>query len=513
MRLAVAFGLLSCVCFAQPVTYTVAGNLVQFRARDGAAEFEWLSSASFRFRRDWRPNSSPKLPRTASKIEFQTEERGTEVVLTSRYLSVIIDRATFGIGVTAEGKPIDLGVFAKEPGKLVCRRSLVAGEQLFGLGTTESKGLDNRGLRISGDPDLLLSSEGYGLVYRTPGNYVYDLGASNPKVMRVVLNGADSIEEFFYYGPTPKEILESRRQQLSLDELPSEYLRILSERELPGDVTQLPAGSACELMHSLAQLSMSGRLYPATDIARTPASIAPLLPLLYSASGQAAESLKHQRERWTPYLIAYLREAFDRGFPIVRPLVMQFPRDVALHDVYDELMIGDELLIAAPCNAAGDRAVRLPMGIWTDLRDNRQYQGKREVRLRADVDNWPVLVRNGSILPLQEHGRLELHYFPSLGAEFFLYEPAVEEHSQYHAGPAGDYWRLETESKVARRYEWVMHHVDRPRYVARDEVMFEAVDSREALRPGTWYHDPANRNLHVLIDVPARIDHILNIRF
>ena len=193
-------------------------------------------------------------------------------------MSVAIDRATFAIAVTAEGKNIDLGAATQAPGKIVCRRPLIEGEQLFGLGASESKGLGIRGLRITGDPDLILSSAGYGLVYRTPGNYVYDLGATEPGMMRVVLNGADSMEEFFYYGASPKEIFETRRQQLSLDELPSEYLRILSERELPGDVTHIPEGGDCEFVRSLAQLSMSGRLYPAADLAKAPSSIAPLLP-------------------------------------------------------------------------------------------------------------------------------------------------------------------------------------------------------------------------------------------
>ncbi len=355
MRLFAALGLVSAICMAQPTTYTIAGNLVLFRAHDGAAEFEWLSGASFRFRREWRPHSGPSLPRTSTKVEFRTEERGTDVVFTSRYMSVAIDRATFAIAVTAEGKSIDLGAATRAPGKIVCRRPLIDGEQLFGLGASESKGLGIRGLRITGDPDLLLSSSGYGLVYRTPGNYVYDLGATEPGVMRVVLNGADSMEEFFYYGASPKEIFETRRQQLSLDELPSEYLRILSERELPGDVTHVPPGGDCEFVRSLAQLSMSGRLYPAADLAKAPPPIAPLVPILYSSDGRAAESMREQRRRWTPYLLAYLREAFDRGFPIARPLAMQFPRDTNLRDISDELMIGDELLIAAPCAVASAR--------------------------------------------------------------------------------------------------------------------------------------------------------------
>src|SRR6478735_5575362 len=100
MRLFAALGLVSAVCMAQPTTYTVAGNFVLFRARDGAAEFEWLSGASFRFRREWRPHSGPNLPRTSTKVEFRTDERGNDVVFTSRYMSVAIDRATFAIAVT-----------------------------------------------------------------------------------------------------------------------------------------------------------------------------------------------------------------------------------------------------------------------------------------------------------------------------------------------------------------------------------------------------------------------------
>jgi hypothetical protein len=249
------------------------------------------------------------------------------------------------------------------------------------------------------------------------------------------------------------------------------------------------------------------------DARKAPQPLAALLPILYSPDGIASTSVVANRRRWTPYLIAYLREAYDRGFPLIRPLLMQFPRDSALREIADVIMIGDELLIAPPCDDSGKRSLRLPMGTWTDLRDGREYAGRGTVELRATQREWPVLARSNSIVPMQAADRIELHYFPKLGAEFFLYEPPLEDHSQFHAGPAGDYWRLETESKVSRKYEWVMHHVDRPMNVATGEATFNAVPDRGALHPGSWFYDGALRNLHILVEAGAHADHIVNIMF
>ena len=87
------------------------------------------------------------------------------------------------------------------------------------------------------------------------------------------------------------------------------------------------------------------------------------------------------------------------------------------------------------------------------------------------------------------------------------------EYSQVHAGPAGDFMRLETESKKERGYEWIVHHVDRPRKIAAGGVEFAAVDQQERLRPGAWFYDAATKNLHVQIVGHAGGDEIINISF
>ena len=503
---------------ATPVTYTIAGNLVRFHGGNGSADFEWLSGSVFRFKRDFRPKTGLQLPRTAEAIPFETTERGTKVVLRSRYLIVEVDRATYGVSMQpvggAQQKMADLGSTRQAAGKVILERALEPSERIYGIGRFPSRTLDGRGQRITGTRTTVISSSGFGVTFRTPGIYIYDAGSSVPDRFRVAVQGADSLEQFVYYGPSPKEILDQRRQQLAADELPSEYLRVLRESELPGDASRMePQANACDAVAELAQLSMAGAIYPALDGIRVDRPLAVLAPLLYVPDSGDPATLAPDRRRWIPYLRAYLREGYDRGFPILRPLAMQYWKDAALANVADVIMIGDELLLAPPCDDSGKRSLRLPMGTWTDLRDNREYKGRTTVELRATADSWPILSRNGQLFPIDAGDRTELHYFPELGAEFFLFEPDVNDHSQFHASPAGDYWRLEAESKVRRRYEWVMHHVMAPREVSRDDFRFQGVATRDELRPGTWFYDEARRNLHVMVDALARTDDIVNIRF
>jgi hypothetical protein len=499
MKLAAAVVFAGFVSAQSFVTYSVTGNLVEFRGGGRAAELEWLSGASFRFREDWSTRFQPHLQRTAEKVDFTVSERGSHVVLETRHLTVDVDRPELHISIKPAGgdAEIDLGTVHHVPGKVNLERPLAPDEALYGGGITGPGGLGVRGQHAVGEKELIVSSRGFGIDFRTPATYIYDLGSRNTDRMRVALQGSDALEEFFYYGPTPKEILEERRHEMAMDELPSAFLRVLRENEVPGNATKVDAATnPCDVVRTLAQLAMSARLYPAMDANVSPVPLAALLPIVYAADPAKSAALTRDRSRWTPYLTAYLREAFDRGFPLVHPLAMEFPRDPALRETADAVMIGDELLLVPPCDSSGVRRIRLPMGNWTDLRDNREYPGRATHSLRATDRDWLLMARSGSIVPVQAEDRVELHYFPKLPAEFFLYEPALDEHTQVHAGPAGDYWRLEIESKVDRRYEWVMHHFGRPKDVAGFR----------------WSYD-AQRNLHVFVDAKAGLDHIVNIMF
>jgi alpha-glucosidase (family GH31 glycosyl hydrolase) len=190
-------------------------------------------------------------------------------------------------------------------------------------------------------------------------------------------------------------------------------------------------------------------------------------------------------------------------------LPVQFSRDKNLDPQEGVFMLGDEVLLAPVVAPGGRRHLQLPRGLWTDLRTNIEYKGNQPVDIEAPPGQVPTLARNGAVLPLAAKDAMELHYFPSLGGEFFLWETEKRDNSQFHAAPAGEFTRVEIESKVSRTYEWVIHHTKRPSSVEG----CKPVRQRSALKAGTWWHDKARNDLHVMVYAEAGSDRIVNISF
>ena len=67
-----------------------------------------------------------------------------------------------------------------------------------------------RGMLLESQNPFLISTNGYGLDYRSAGKFTFDLGKTNPEQARMTIKSTDQFEYYFYYGPTPKEIFEER---------------------------------------------------------------------------------------------------------------------------------------------------------------------------------------------------------------------------------------------------------------------------------------------------------------
>ncbi len=422
MRIAAELFLVSALASAGP-RYSSHGNIVQIGFPNGRIEFEWLGAASFRIAFDWGP-ARAVVPSTTEQVDYRVSESPASLTLQSKYLAVQLDMPDLTLQVrTREGALLaaDAAGPTRAPGKIVLERRLANGERVYGLGHSRPRSLDVRGLRLATTEPFFFTTEGYGMSLAPGAKYLFDVGATTPDRLRITAQGSDRFEYWFYYGPTPKEIFEQRRA--------------------PGpDVPPLPAGpTLCDDFRALNAAALSGvlRAHTAAFPPRTP--------------------------QWAPFLAAYDREVEDRGMPIVHPLVLQFPRDPNAHAKGDVIMLGDELLAAPKC--AG--AIELPQGVWTDLDTGREYKGHTQYEPAADLS---MLARNGSIVPQAKGNVIELHYFPKLGGEFFIYEPDLGEYTQVHAAPAGDFWRLEIESKIARTYEWVVHRPGRSSFRVRAAV-------------------------------------------
>ena len=100
------------------------------------------------------------------------------------------------------------------------------------------------------------------------------------------------------------------------------------------------------------------------------------------------------------YLAGLAKEAHDRGTPIARPLVFEFPDDEGSLDRWDEWLLGPDLLVAPVWKeGARSRVVYIPPGRWVDFWDrDRRVTGPAVFDEQVPLDHIPLFVRSGSTL-------------------------------------------------------------------------------------------------------------------
>ncbi len=500
-----------------------AGGKLTLKLDDGSAEIEWITPVAIRVSRSWGGNAPTLQKITHEAISPTLEDVGQTISMRTRYITVDVDRGDMALRVRSGDTAVSNSLLARTGDAVELRLGFAQNERVFGLMGGESGRLNRRGEKLIREHGFFFSSAGYGVFVRSPERCAFDM---TDGVVRAA--GAQSIDYLFYYGPTAKEILEQHATAMGSTEVKNASLDLLSPAQLPREATRLP-GTPIDswdalrgLVRRVNEWSLSAILYPALDLAvfdKAPPEIrqraedlSAMLPIVYRAAGEGGVD-PHARYMWKPYLMTYLREAYDRGYPLIRPLPIQFSRDANSEKQSDVFMLGDELLLAPVVAPGTKRALELPRGNWTDLRTNQAYRGNQTIEVDAPAGQVPMFVRNGWIVPFEMQSKMELHYFPDLGGEFFLWEPEQGENSQFHAAPAGDFVRVEIETKVRRTYEWVLHHTKAPRLVEEESGAYQKANSREALRPGMWWHDASQNNLHLMLRVEAGADRIVNISF
>ncbi|MGC2399611.1 MAG: TIM-barrel domain-containing protein [Acidobacteriaceae bacterium] len=101
-----------------------------------------------------------------------------------------------------------------------------------------------------------------------------------------------------------------------------------------------------------------------------------------------------------PYFYTYAQQATDSGLPVMRDLLLEFPNDPMAYDLSDEYMLGDKILVApVVVQGAESRSVYLPQGSWVNYWSGEIVDGMRQVTVAAPLQQIPIMVRSGSILP------------------------------------------------------------------------------------------------------------------
>ena len=181
----------------------------------------------------------------------------------------------------------------------------------------------------------------------------------------------------------------------------------------------------------------------------------------------AIEKMIRLRYRLIPYLYSTAWQVTSNNESYIRPLFSDFAADKRVWDMTDELMFGRSILAAPIVNplyteeqiikedamTGWDRnnvkmkenknedvdwsqsktvTKYLPQGTdWYDFWTNTRMKGGQSVTIQATLDQVPMFVRAGSILPLgpemqwvgeKSWDNLELRVFPGADGSFVLYE-------------------------------------------------------------------------------------------
>lgn len=102
------------------------------------------------------------------------------------------------------------------------------------------------------------------------------------------------------------------------------------------------------------------------------------------------------RERMRGYTRSLMREAHEKGTPVMRTLFYEFPEDPAAWEIEDEYMYGDRLLIAPVLEAgAVRRKIYLPGTdtVWESAESGNEYKGGVWIEEEVELSTMPVFVR------------------------------------------------------------------------------------------------------------------------
>jgi alpha-glucosidase len=158
----------------------------------------------------------------------------------------------------------------------------------------------------------------------------------------------------------------------------------------------------------------------------------PHFPWLFGADAEnAIRETLDLRYRLVPYYNSLAHENERTAMPLMRALVMQYPDDPKVANEADEWMMGPGLLAAPLLQPGGKRSVYLPADHWFTFGTNAALDGPQTLNVAENLDQIPVYIRAGTILPLgpvvqdaeeTTDAPLEVQIYPGRDAAFDFYE-------------------------------------------------------------------------------------------
>lgn len=169
----------------------------------------------------------------------------------------------------------------------------------------------------------------------------------------------------------------------------------------------------------------------------------------------------HLRYRLLPYIYSLAGKVHRDNYTMTRALAFDFPADTRVANLKDEFMFGPALLVApvtTPMYYSVDsrpleniekmRQVYLPAGAgWTDFWTGEKYKGGQWIVSEATINKIPLLVRQGSIIPMgpvmqytseKVDAEWEIRIYPGADSSFTVYEDEGDNYN-YEKGKSSSF--------------------------------------------------------------------------
>lgn len=138
------------------------------------------------------------------------------------------------------------------------------------------------------------------------------------------------------------------------------------------------------------------------------------------------------RYRLLPYIYTGIEDSARTGLPLMRPLFLEYPQAPGISGNDHDFLFGRDLLAAPVVSERLDALmVQFPPGDWYDFWTGEKHSSKETLSLHPRLDEMPLYVRAGAILPMQPlvqftdqkpDGPLDLRVYPGSDCSGALYQ-------------------------------------------------------------------------------------------
>jgi alpha-D-xyloside xylohydrolase len=109
------------------------------------------------------------------------------------------------------------------------------------------------------------------------------------------------------------------------------------------------------------------------------------------------------KSRLMPYLFARALDARDKGTPLMRAMILEFPEDPTCDYLDRQYMLGESLLVAPVFSDDNTVSYYLPAGRWTNFFTGEIVTGPGWMRETHDFMSLPLMVRPNSVIATGIH--------------------------------------------------------------------------------------------------------------